>query len=1037
MEESFLIDKTRILPEYLDYQALRAKGLQYIEDLSKSLWTDYNEHDPGVTILESICFAITELGYRTDFDIVDLLADKDGTTYKNQTFFTARDILTIEPVTVEDYRKLLVDMIGVHNAWMLPRANVDTLEADDTIPVTPVPLYPFCEKDALVYAPTDHDAIDIRGLYDILLDLDEVPQLGDLNSGNIIYTFSSGPIKNTQIEFLFPRWNLVDMALLQEIITDGLPVQSIAVTPYAAGKPWTITVTYTLGSGTKTFSYYAVITLRQPIANLEKLVENKIKELKDDGVTPDPAFPLTKIIVAIYQQKILQTTGLIQAARQRYHAHRDLCEDLLNIDTVIPVEVGISADIEVVASADIEEVLANVYFGIEQYLNPSVRFYSLGEMVDKNIPAEEIFEGPKLDHGFIDTTELMNTQLRTDIHVSDLIHIIMDIEGVLAVKNVLISRYDDLGQVVLPSQKWCLHLNKNEKPVLNINRSKILFFKDKLPFRAKPDETQDILSVLEGIAEKNKISGHMDDWPVPTGTFYQMDDYYTIQYEFPQTYGISAAGLSPLVSDERKAEALQLRAYLMFCDQLLADFFSQLFHARDLFSLDTTITQTYYTQFLTDIRDVNLLYRDTIEPHSLLSVKLSDALAAPDFGSVVVAQTTANNNQHARLIESKEKFYDRRNRFLDHLLARFAESFNDYVLMLYNIVGTDKIAVAEDKMILDKIAFLKDYPVISSERGKAFDYLTASWGTSNVSGLEKRVARLTGIADYTRRNLFCLFPITLNVSGVAPALIYSFTATGVGNDLVSLITWTDPAAVDTVINKVYANITLAASYSVDSTNPAQIFVLLKDEFGSGLAKSNLFFADVPAANTFIAAMITRYGPTCQAEGLFLIEHLLLRPHFVPTPVLPETPEENYEPLQVCLAKDCAFCGEEDPYSFRASVILPYWPERFRDMDFRKFFEKTMRTEAPAHITLKICWVNFTSMQRFQDIYQRWLAALADYESDLFQTIVAKQDTFRKVNNELVEYLATVHSEYPEARLHDCDTGITNPVLLGSTVLGSF
>jgi len=142
-------------------------------------------------------------------------------------------------------------------------------------------------------------------------------------------------------------------------------------------------------------------------------------------------------------------------------------------------------------------------------------------------------------------------------------------------------------------------------------------------------------------------------------------------------------------------------------------------------------------------------------------------------------------------------------------------------------------------------------------------------------------------------------------------------------------------------------------------------------------------------------------------------------------------------MQVCLGEDCDFCGEEDPYSFRASVILPYWPERFRDLDFRRFFERTMRTEAPAHISLKICWVNYTTMQTFQALLKTWLEALRDFELDLIQDNTIKQDVLREASNKMVEFLANVHSEYPEARLHDCETGVTNPVTLGSTVLGSF
>ena len=57
----------------MDYEALRKEGITLAELLSGLIWTDFNEHDPGVTLLELLCFGITDLGYRTDFNIDELL----------------------------------------------------------------------------------------------------------------------------------------------------------------------------------------------------------------------------------------------------------------------------------------------------------------------------------------------------------------------------------------------------------------------------------------------------------------------------------------------------------------------------------------------------------------------------------------------------------------------------------------------------------------------------------------------------------------------------------------------------------------------------------------------------------------------------------------------------------------------------------------------------------------------------------------------------------------------------------------------------
>lgn len=97
-------------PEYLDFQALRKQGISHLQQLSQKLWTDYNLHDPGVTILEVLCYAITDLGYRNNLDIQDLLALKPGTQENN--FFTPDEILTCNPVTEIDLRKRLIDIHG-------------------------------------------------------------------------------------------------------------------------------------------------------------------------------------------------------------------------------------------------------------------------------------------------------------------------------------------------------------------------------------------------------------------------------------------------------------------------------------------------------------------------------------------------------------------------------------------------------------------------------------------------------------------------------------------------------------------------------------------------------------------------------------------------------------------------------------------------------------------------------------------------------------------------------------------------------------
>lgn len=125
-------------PEYLDFQALRAIGIDHLQRLSSQLWTDYNLHDPGVTILEVLCYAITDLGYRNNLDIEDLLALdlKDANSQENN-FFTPNQILTCNPVTELDWRQRLIDIPGVRNAWITKVTEVG--EAISAAALEPLP----------------------------------------------------------------------------------------------------------------------------------------------------------------------------------------------------------------------------------------------------------------------------------------------------------------------------------------------------------------------------------------------------------------------------------------------------------------------------------------------------------------------------------------------------------------------------------------------------------------------------------------------------------------------------------------------------------------------------------------------------------------------------------------------------------------------------------------------------------------------------------------------------------------------------------
>jgi hypothetical protein len=100
------------LPEALNFEALKRLGIDQLKVLAGKVWSNYNESDPGVTILEQLCYALTELGYCAQFSIEDVLTSRDGKIHYHDQFFEPQHILTCSPVTIDDYRRLVHDQFA-------------------------------------------------------------------------------------------------------------------------------------------------------------------------------------------------------------------------------------------------------------------------------------------------------------------------------------------------------------------------------------------------------------------------------------------------------------------------------------------------------------------------------------------------------------------------------------------------------------------------------------------------------------------------------------------------------------------------------------------------------------------------------------------------------------------------------------------------------------------------------------------------------------------------------------------------------------
>jgi hypothetical protein len=884
-----------------------------------------------------------------------------------------------------------------------------------------VSVYADFKNDKLSYDLTN-TPLFLSGLYQVLLDLDNDDSYGDLNTGDIILSnpaFTGFQAGEFMLVAELAAWNEADL-LFAEKAADKITNHITTIAVNEDGAQWICKLTLDDAS-----------VLEFGLSVPKKPAGKKITTADIEVLLNDPVF--LHDVFDVYQKKIIKAKNIVKTATKRLHERRNLCEDFLSIDTIATEDIAFCFDTDVKPGADIEKVQAEIFYAIENYLNPSVDYYSLRELLDKKLPVDEIFNGPILEHGFIDKDQLEKTQLRTVIHTSDILNLLMDIEGVLAIRNFLMTKYNEEGKAVADQTglTWCMHIKPLHKPVLAKEKSKILLFKNQFPFLARYDEVRDTVLLLHAQHAKNKLNGFQQDIAIPKGAKRDAESYWPLQYDFPQTYGIGEHGLPANATTERKAQQKQLKAYLMFYEQLLADFFSQLSNTYQLFSI-AELKHTYYAQFLGDIKDIQPVYK-TNSGIPLLKTTIEDADATREF-----------KNGWQELYESKQVFEDRRGRFLDHLLARFAESFNDYALLMYRINYEERTEekISFDEITKSKSKLLGNYAEISSQRGKAFNYFPQKddgsfsidhsklWDTDNVSGLEKKICSLTGISDETRRFLYCIKNIDIvcqeemvtenGEEKIKCFHVFKITTAGGVSLYNSQVYETKEKAQEAVI-KVIELSNRRENYSYDET-VKKLTLANGDE--SLMATLDNTIENQEAASAVIDALITAFNETCNDPvGLHLIEHILLRPR-----------NNSFQLMQVCLHNGECLC-EIDPYTFRASGVLPYWPAHFDNMSFREYFETKIREEAPAHVMLKICWLNNDLMREFEVSYKQWIEALAAYPEDKVLNI----DAFRAANDKMVEILTQLHSEYPMATLHDCDESKqdSTTVVLGKTVLGTF
>ncbi len=759
------------LPEYLDFEKLRKEGLEHIGNLSGKIWTDHNVHDPGITILEVLVYALMDLGYKTNLPFEDLIARKNNQD-QDDNFLTPLEILTINPVTITDYRKLLLEIEGVRNAWLEPinqEVNLFVNQNTDGLSCSP-PVRPNDETNIENYDSSTIAAYD----------------------------------------------NCIIDEKFEELFLNGL---------------------------------------------------YKVYIEKEEGIDDDK---IRKEVIELLSK------------------YRNLCEDFIDIKILEPIKFGVCVDVEIRLGYDPQIIYPKIIKELKNFIQPEIRYYTLNELLDKGKAIDDIFAGRpyrKESFGFVDTDEFEQLKKREEIHLSDLYNIILSIDGVRKIRKIHITKEQQGGNMV-SSMSWIQAIQECQVPIFSIDDTCVDLYSEQGLL------TIDKAKILKSLSFGKKFRLSMDslDNEIPFGIYHEdINDYYSIQNDFPVVYGIGEEGLPDSASLLRKTQAIQLKGYLLFYDQILANYTSQLANIRSLFSLkfekerSQEEKKTYFTQIPETVPEIERLLRfydnhttqnqgtilaypveddeqwraalkklekdprtefsignycesgsELVDPYTFPSVNIRSIyinqlidsfftkkytiqvlkdrfgyffvlcpsipsktliVGTKRYETISKARSEAKNvaffaatrdsyslvtnksedsspDQHyfsitahpisyvnliQELTEDKEEYISRRKQFLDHLLARFGEEFTEYSLLQYK--GKLSESELDEEMINDQSLYINEFAELSRNRGKAFDYLQPSWNTNNVSGFEKRVSLLSGINNYQRRNL-CNFEVT-------------------------------------------------------------------------------------------------------------------------------------------------------------------------------------------------------------------------------------------------------------------------------------
>lgn len=754
-------------PAYMDFNNLRSEGIEYLGKLAGKIWTDHNVHDPGITILEMLCYAILDLGYRTNLPAIDIFSRDPDNKNPDSNFYTPAEILSCNPLTLTDHRKLLADIDGIKNAWLVPATDVrDFCRTGRPEDFT-------AEQDPLETYHTDNNTCEqfLNGLYHVYIDLEKDVEEEYRNN-------EYGKKKYLESIVTRVRNALMRHRNLCEDIEDIFFLCKLPV------------------------GVCADIDLEEQ-ADIEKVYLEAAKALRE-FLTPAPRFYTLPELLARNKSMDEIFAGRPYNIRESHGF----------VDTEEFEEIRLKKEIHL---SDLYTVLQQVK-GIRAVKNLALRLSPSGNgtaawkvSIPENhvpdfridyskltfsrggLPVTADFKkfNPLLGMNFTHTGKIpyrspspyLDAEIPRGVYRKDLAEYYSIQNEFPRVYGIQEGGLPDNATDLRKSQAlqikgYLLFFDQLLANYLSQLGSMRTLFSNRSPDNKSEQHTY-FINQLTNVPEIEKLlrfqngknggisglgtAGGFQASPVDRSEFFHLIEENKLKMlDLEAVFsGGPGTGPPPLIRQKTFDNTVVQ-------DVVISQLKNDLYYGVLQTEIVTKADNCVYYYLVTSSESVVLLSNKYF-PDEKTARRAASSVAyigtldenyrsfttsSGDFSFDIELNIESFSGYLQLIAEDRSLYLERREAFVKHLLTRFAEKFADYALLSFRSIdeaGQD--GHIEESRIYAAEKFLQHYPDISSNRGRAFDYLRNGWNNDNVSGFEKRVKAITGIGNWGRTSL--------------------------------------------------------------------------------------------------------------------------------------------------------------------------------------------------------------------------------------------------------------------------------------------